>query len=489
MHHSETRTWLRAKLPRALVVTAAFALLFALVPGVASASTPRVWQVSPSNVPNATPIQTAVNNARSGDVIKLAPGTYKEAVCIVGKGLTIVGAGRARTTIAWPDWTRPDVKNPNGTVTTGDQPDAPVGGNACWQEWASHDPESVAVGTLQHQLADDVSGLFFLNPNGPVTVTGLSTINHTANGIVVEGGKRGVIVSQTKGTAHDRYGVLASNSSNIVIRDNVETAKQRVPSSNTSGNSGTAGVSVSDSANANALVQGNRTNGWNIGVFVREARTGAVVGNDITNSCVGINLFDDTNTEVPPNQASTINAGNFAVLSNYVHDNHRFCLAGIGQVAARLKVSGTGISVVNMDSVLLKGNTVKNNGPADPLQPLDFPAAGVLLLSLPAFNTTTPNAAIPVEKVAVVGNTITGNTTAVDSDGPGPNPTVRAPLDIEVGFPPGTVLADPTNPNNPPIPIPPVGSGIVFQGNTCGYQLVGLGAGNVKIDCGVPPAH
>ena len=35
MHHSETRTWLRAKLPRAFVVTAAFALLFALVPGVA----------------------------------------------------------------------------------------------------------------------------------------------------------------------------------------------------------------------------------------------------------------------------------------------------------------------------------------------------------------------------------------------------------------------------------------------------------------------
>src|SRR4051812_37104000 len=157
MHHSETRTWLRAKLPRALVVTAAFALLFALVPGVASASYPRVWQVSPSATPNATPIQDAVTAARSGDVIKLAPGTYKEAVCIVGKGLTIVGAGRDRTTIEWPDWARPDVVNADGSVTTGDQADAPAGGNACWQDWAMHDPESVADGTLQHQLADDVS--------------------------------------------------------------------------------------------------------------------------------------------------------------------------------------------------------------------------------------------------------------------------------------------------------------------------------------------
>ena len=41
------------------------------------------------------------------------------------------------------------------------------------------------------------SGLFFLNPNGPVNVSGLATINHTANGIVVEGGKRGVVVYQT----------------------------------------------------------------------------------------------------------------------------------------------------------------------------------------------------------------------------------------------------------------------------------------------------
>jgi hypothetical protein len=459
------------------VIIAAFALLFTVLPGVASARVPKVWLVTPATAQNPTPIQTAVSQALSGDVIKIAAGTYQEAVCIEGKGLTIVGAGRDRTTITWKDWT-----------TVADQDPAPKAGNACWKQWASHDPESTPGTETPEELSDDVSGLFFLNPDSPVTVTGLSTINHPANGIVVEGGKRGVIVYQTKGTAHDRYGVLASNSSNIVIKDNVETAQQRaVTATNTSGNSGTAGVSVSDSANANALVQGNRTNGWNIGVFVRESRTGAVVGNDITNSCVGINLFDDTNTEVPPNQASTINAGNFAVLSNNVHDNHRFCLAGIGQVAARLKVSGTGIAVVNMDSVLVKGNTVKNNGPADPVQQLDFPAAGVLLLSLPAFNTTTPNAAIPVEKVAVVGNTITGNTTAVDPDGPGEQPAFRAPLDIEVGFPPGTVLADPTNPNNPPIPIPPVGSGIVFSGNTCGYQLVGLGADNVKIDCGVPP--
>ena len=60
-------------------------------------------------------------------------------------------------------------------------------------------------------------------------------------------------------------------------------------------------------------------------VFVREARTGAVVGNDVSGGCVGINMFDDTNTEVARIKktfegiAKTL----FTTADNYVVRMHR----------------------------------------------------------------------------------------------------------------------------------------------------------------------
>jgi hypothetical protein len=473
MHHSERRKP-RAALARKLSLVSALALMFAAVPaGVASAGEHDTWVVEPGQS-----IQDAVDQASSGDTIQLLAGTYEnQAVCIEGKGLTITGAGSDETRITWPDWT-----------VVEDQQAAPEAGNACWLEWARHDPESTTTGTgaeLQQSLSDDVSALFFFNPDSPVSVTGLQTVNHPANGIVVETGND-VEVSHTKGVAHDRYGILVSNSTGSRITHNVEQGLDRgIQQEGTSGSSGTAGISVSDSADARAYVAHNTSDGWNLGIFVREARTGALVGNTVTNNCVGINLFDDGNTEVPVVAPSTIEAGAWAVLDNTVTDNHRFCLAGIGQVEGQLAVSGTGVAVVNMDSVLIKGNTITDNGPTPPAQTLDFPAAGLLLLTLPLFNTDQPDAAGPVTDVAVVNNTIQGNITSVDVDGPGPAEPFLAPLDILVGFPPGTVFTDAAG-NVVPTPVP--GPGIVFSGNSCGVSLLGAGVpesdSDIHIDCG-----
>jgi hypothetical protein len=441
------RPRVRATTARSLVVAAALLLISAVIPaGLASAHDYKTWTVSPGQS-----IQDAVDQASSGDVISLEAGTYaNQAVCVVGKGLTIVGAGRDETKITWPQWTTPDVFDADGNlVTAGDQADAPAAGNACWQDWASHDPESVGDPATQHGLADDVSALFFLHPDSAVTVSGLTTVNHPANGVVTEYGN-GFSVTETRGVAHDRYGILASATTNTLIKDNSEIGKDRGTAD--APNSGTAGIGVSDTPSANALVKDNYSQGWNLGVFVREARTGAVVGNTVTGNCVGFNFFDDTNTEVPPNPASTIPAGAWAVIGNKSVDNHRFCLAGIGQVQAALRVSGTGMDVVNMDSVLIKDNVIKNNSPRSDIDPtsLQFPPGGLTLLTLAAFNTTTPNAAGPISKIGVIGNTITGN----------------VPWDILMGPPPGATLE-----NSGLSPVTEQDNQIVFDGNTCGISF------------------
>jgi hypothetical protein len=317
-----------------------------------------------------------------------------------------------------------------------------------------------------------VSALFFLNPNGPVTVSGLSTKNHPANGIVVEGAN-GTRITQTKGEAHDRYGILVANSTNTLVADNKEIGLDRGTQSGPSGTSGTAGISISDSPNASAVVYRNYSAGWNLGIFVREARTGVLKANTVTNNCVGINMFDDEFVEVPANSGRQVDAGQWAVIGNQSVDNHRFCLAGIGNVAQQLRVSGTGVSVVNMDGVLVQGNTIKNNSPKAGTDPrsLQFPPGGLTVLSVPLTNTNLPGAAGLVKNVAVNGNVITGN----------------QPWDVLVGFPPGTLLPS----GQPPVFLPPpgVGRNITFSGNTCAVSLLGAGVTDppVHIGCGVPP--
>lgn len=156
-------------------------MLLAMLPAVsAAAAGGQTWVVHPDES-----IQAAVDHARSGDTIKIEAGTYTEAVCIQHKGLTVVGAGRDRTTIAWPSW-RSIGQLPTVTPTP------------CWTAQKNADAQDDPT-----TLNDDASGLFFLNPDSPVTVTGLGTRNHPANGIAVWGA-HGFDVHGTKGVGHER---------------------------------------------------------------------------------------------------------------------------------------------------------------------------------------------------------------------------------------------------------------------------------------------
>jgi len=413
-HTTTTRTRPHARLLSRLAVAGVIALVLAGLQSGVAAAYPATIVVHPGES-----IQAAVDRAANGDTIKLDAGTWTEAVCINGKGLTIVGAGRDLTKIVWPNW------GPNNP------PPEPTTGLTCWRTWAGADLEGNPT-----TLRDDVSGLFFLNPAGPVNVSGLQTVNHPANGIIVWGGNNANI-NNTKGTAHERYGVLAAASTNVVIQNNIEQGLDR----GAPFYSGTAGVSIGDSPYANANVAGNRITGYNLGVFIRESRSGVVSGNTVSGNCVGVLLFDDSATEIP-NVNGHVLGGNFTLTGNTSTANNRYCIAGRD---GSQRVSGVGMAIVNADHVVVKSNVIRNNVPIVPSgqSGLTFPPGGLVLLSL-APPPDVNNAVDPglVSYVTVTGNTIQYN----------------VPVDIWVTRAvPGT-------------PLRAAGPGIVISNNTCGVS-------------------
>jgi hypothetical protein len=387
--------------------------LGALHTGVANAADPQTWVVHPGDS-----IQVAVDKARTGDTVKIDAGTYQEAVCINRKGLKIIGAGRDQTKITWPEWN-----------AIADLP--AVNPNPCWtaQEVADFEDDPTT-------LADNVSGLFFLFPDGPVTVAGLSTRNHPANGVAAWGAN-GFDVHLTKGVGHERYGVLAADSTKIAITANVEQGVTRPAPVY----SGTAGVSVGDSDGARAILTANRVAGYNLGIFVRESRTGSVLGNTLTGNCVGILVFDDSATEIPDTTRSVV-GGDWNVAGNSSIANNRYCIAGRD---GSQRVSGIGMAVVNADHVVIGLNSIRDNTPVVPAgqEPINFPPGGLVLLGFaPPPGTSPPGAVDPgtVEYVTVAGNTIRNN----------------QPLDVWL------TRAVPFSPILDP------GPGIVFKANSCG---------------------
>jgi parallel beta-helix repeat protein len=361
-------------------------------------------------------IQAAVDRARSGDTIKIQAGTYREAVCVDHKGLTVVGAGRSKTTITWPAW------------STVDQLPA-VASTPCWTaEQSANRAGNPAT------LADDVSGLFFLDPDRPVTVSGLTTQNHPANGIAAWGA-HGVTVTDTAGIGHGRNGVLAAASTKTRITGNVELGVQR-PAAHLPANSG---IAVTDSAAARAAVSGNSVTGYAYGIYARESRGGSISGNVTTANCAGIRVFDDTATQVP-DASGIVQTGSWTITGNASVANNRYCIVN---PVLNQRTSGVGVVIISADHVTVSGNKILGDHPGTSPDgiPADFGSGGLVLVSLgapPIPGAVDPG---PVEDVTVTGNTITGN----------------QPFDVLVAQPtgiPGSLVKAP-------------GPGLVFRANTC----------------------
>ncbi|MEX5720788.1 right-handed parallel beta-helix repeat-containing protein [Geodermatophilus maliterrae] len=410
-HHTPTAgPRSRARTVRGLAVAGATGLLLAVLPSGVAAAGGHTLQVGPGEEYGS--IQDAVDDAASGDTIEIAPGTYTEAVCIEAKGLTIIGSGRDETIIDWPLDEAPAVE-----------------AAACWTEQERVDPADQTPG----DVSDNVSGLFFLDPDGPVSVTDLQTRDHPAHGIAAWGAD-GFDVRGTRGHGHGRYGILAADSTRSRIVDNVEVGVDRGTADQPA--RGTAAIAVSDSEDARARVAGNAVEGYNIGIFARESRGGRIVGNSVSGNCLGVVVFDDALTEIP-DATRDVEGGDWTIAGNQSSGNDLLCRSTRGRGTAVL--SGVGVQVTNADDVRIKDNAIQDNVPAVDPATLASPAGGLVLLSQPPFDNPLGIDPGPVEDIEVVGNTITGN----------------VPADVVLG-----------SPDLNPV-LRPVGEGIEFEGNTC----------------------
>jgi hypothetical protein len=307
------------RLPVALVAVLGLA---AVSTGTASANgKERTWVVKPGDS-----IQKVVDKAKSGDTIQLKRGTYRDAVCVVKKGLTILGAGEGKTV----------VKPPNRFRKTD-----------CWKK--------------EHE----VSGFAFLHPEDAVEVRDLTTDGHPANGVVAFGARDGIKVSHHTGKWHDEYGVAAFESTKVVFVHNTEK-----------GDGGEAGLYVGDTKDALAYIADNETSGWVIGILLRDARHGVVNDNYTHRNCVGTMVVD-----TGPNDSRNRAAGDWLLVRNKVADNKKACK---GHEDGPPDVSGIGIAVVGADHVTIKKNEITGHYPTGDTA---IKSAGVVVVSGKAFGS------------------------------------------------------------------------------------------------------
>jgi nitrous oxidase accessory protein NosD len=312
-----------------LVALVAVLGLMAVSAGAASATgkhKSRTWVVKPGHS-----IQKVVDKAKSGDTIKLKRGVFYEAVCVVGKGLTIVGAGQGKTVIRPP-------KKKQFMPTK------------CWK------------------TAAEVSAFAFQGPDSRVKVSNLTTADHPVFGIVGFGATHGIQVSYHTGLRHGEYGAAAFESRGIVFTNNTEL-----------GAGGEAGLYVGDTANAKAYVADNVMKGWTFGMLMRDSRNGLLKDNLMQANCIGAFVLD-TGPNGPRNNAG----GAWTLVDNRVINNNRFCPPS----PPVPPLSGDGIVVAGADHVVVKDNLIVGHKAT---KPGAIRSAGLALISGAPFGSDAPD--------------------------------------------------------------------------------------------------
>ena len=298
-------------------------------------------------------IQAAIDEARPGDTVDVAPGVYRENLTITTDGVTLRGAGASsRGTVLEPPSTPAgrvcDFEGTNGICVTG-----------------VFTPNSDEVGT----------------PVRDVTVSGFSVRGFPRFGILVNNAVD-TTVSGNEIASGGSYGMLAVFVRGIRLLDNSSHDNRE------------GGFYLADSPRADAVLTGNRSfrndSAEGFGLFVRDTSHGLVRGNRFEDNCVGVAIVG---THGPDS------ATGWSVRGNTVRDNTAACPA-TEDVPAPL--SGIGIALIGAGRVHVSGNTVSGNRPTG-----DSPVAGgIALVSAKPFGGPDPTGDV------VAGNQVDGNAPA-----------------------------------------------------------------------------
>ncbi|GAA3776643.1 right-handed parallel beta-helix repeat-containing protein [Streptomyces coacervatus] len=249
-------------------------------------------------------IQKAVDAARPGDTVLVAPGIFHESVKVTTPGLTLRGMGRS-------------------TVI---EPSAKKAANSC----AEGGNGICVVGAKDRNLAD-------------VTIASLTVVGFARTGVFAMATDRLAVVNVTA-ARNGVWGIAQERSVRGLIRDNTALAN------------GDAGIflanTIQDEAGATdtggTLIDHNRMEGNRVGLTVRRLRNLAVARNRLADNCAALFVVGDENKP---------KAGALTVSDNYVVRNNRSC-----PKTARLDaLQGVGIVLTGAEDTLVTRNVVRNN--------------------------------------------------------------------------------------------------------------------------------
>ncbi|MGW1230358.1 right-handed parallel beta-helix repeat-containing protein [Streptomyces sp. NPDC002530] len=306
-------------------------------------------------------IQAAVDAARPGETIVVAPGTYRESVLITTPGITLRGAGD-RTVI--------EPGTGTGTARAGNAC-ARAGNGICVLGTAGHTVDGVALRSLR------VAGF-------------------TRSGVWASWTDR-LEVREVTSADNGVWGIAQQRSTRSDLRDN------------TARGNGDAGIFVANSVDeedgasdtGGTRVRGNTLSDNRIGFTARRVRNLAARDNTVTANCTGVFVVGDEGTP---------HAGDMSIRSNRVTGNNKFC-AATDRLPA---LQGSGIVLTGTESTEVRSNTVRDNVGAGPL------AGGIVLFK--SFvgaknndNTITGNVVLDngpedlADRDTGTGNRLTGN--------------------------------------------------------------------------------
>jgi parallel beta-helix repeat protein len=164
---------------------------------------------------------------------------------------------------------------------------------------------------------------------------------------------------------------------------------------------GIVGTYLAGRKSANAKMVGNHISGGPWGIYVQDALSGSIVGNQVHDNCAGM-FFDEAFGPT----------GGLEVKGNTVTDNTRSCR---GPKFGR-KFSGIGIALLGTSGMEVTGNRISGNVPSGPT-PI---SGGVVVATDPYFGGTTKP-----KNNSVVANNFGNNRPDIFYDGTGSGNVLR----------------------------------------------------------------
>lgn len=272
-------------------------------------------------------IQRALDRARPGDTVVVAPGVFDENLTILESNITLRGAGPTKggTVLEPPATPHPSVCTEFGEVN-----------GICVTGYV--DPKTREPGA----------------PIRNVEVSGFLVTHFSRYGILLYNAFD-LTVSENETSFNHRYGIGGYDLSGVRYLDNVSH-------DNVGG-----GLQIGDSPRAKAVLKGNRVYAnagqGGIGIFLRDASHGVVRDNRVEGNCVGI-AFVETGQPAP--------TGDWVTRDNTVRDNTLACPP---PEEGGPPLSGFGIALLGTSSVDVTGNLVAGNHPTE-----ETPVSGGILV-------------------------------------------------------------------------------------------------------------